>query len=260
MRAIWSGFISFGLVNIPVKLYSAVNASGLDFDMLHESDMSPIRYAKFCKAEEKEIPFEQIVKGYEYEKGHYVVMTDEDFLKANVGVSKAITILDFVKAEEIDQIFFEKPYYLEAQSGGEKPYVLLREALRRSEKVGIGKYVLRNREHLVSLQVEGNYLILEQLRFREEIREVTELTAPQNIEINNDEIEIALSLIDKLTQKFTPEVYRDTYSGELRRVIEEKIEGKIPAAKGQVPQPTPVPDLVAILKKSLEEERKKTKA
>jgi DNA end-binding protein Ku len=152
MRAIWSGALSFGLVNIPVKLYSATAGMGLDLTMLHKKDISPIRYARICRADGKEIPYEDIVKGYEYQKGDYVILTDEDFKKASVEKTKAIEIESFVKESEIDPIYFEKPYYLEPEKGAQKAYALLRESLKKSKKIGLAKFVLRNREHLAAIR------------------------------------------------------------------------------------------------------------
>lgn len=257
MRAIWSGSLSFGLVNIPVKLYSGEKREELSFNFLHKDDLSPIRYAKICKFEEKEVSQEEIVRGYEYSKGSYVVITDEDFEKANIRLTKTITVLDFVNKKEIDSIYFEKPYYLEPDDGSQKPYSLLREALKRSQKVGIGRYVLRNKEHLVLLKSEDKGLVLEQLRFPEEIREINELNLPVEEKVDEKEMQIALNLIGQLTKKFNPDEYSDTYKRELKRIIKEKVEGKIPTIKGEVPTPTPVPDLMEMLKKSLNEEKKK---
>lgn len=256
MRAIWSGSLSFGLVNIPVKQYSAVTEKAIDFDMLHRKDFSPIRFARFCKAEEKEIPFEDIVKGYQYEKGRYVVLTDDDFKGANVRLTKTITILDFVNEKEIDPIYFEKPYYLEPDKGAEKPYILLREAMSQSGMVAVGKYVLRNREHLVAIRPNGKIITSEHLRYEEEIRKKEEFGSP-TADIDEQEIKIALSLIGQLTRPFRPENYKDTYTNELKRIIKAKVEGRVPAAKGETPKPTLVPDLMATLRKSLDEEKRK---
>jgi len=256
-RTIWTGYISFGLVNIPIKLFSATSERNINFDLLHEEDLSPIRYAKMCKAEGKEVPYDQIVRGFEYEKDRYVVMSAEEIEKANIGVTKAITITDFVQKEEIDPAYYEKPYYLEADKGGEKPYLLLHQALARSGKVGIGRYVLRNREHLIMLVPDADILVLNQLRFPEEIKDKSIVKMISGISIAEGEIEMALTLINELTGHFQPEKYHDTYNQELRRVIDEKISGKVPAVKGTAPQATQVPDLMKILKESLERERKK---
>ncbi|MBX4187042.1 MAG: Ku protein [Candidatus Doudnabacteria bacterium] len=257
MRAIWSGALSFGLVNIPIKLYSATSGKTLSFDMLHKKDLSPIRYARVCRVDGKEIPYEDIVKGYEYQKGDYVVLTDEDFKKANVKKTKAIEIQDFVKENEIDPIYFEKPYYLEPEKGAAKAYVLLREALKKSKKIGIAKFVLRNREHLAVIKPFGNVLLLNQMRYQDEIRRPDDLNLPETKEAGKREIEIALALIDQLTSHFKPEEYHDTYTEELERVIKAKAKGKPIKAKGKEPQPTEVTDLMAMLRASLEKEKAK---
>lgn len=257
MRAIWSGSISFGLVNIPIKLYGATKDEGISFDLIHNPDLSKIRYARICRSEEREVPYDEISKGYEYEPNRYVILNDEDFERANVRKAKTIAILNFVKAEEIDPVYFEKPYYLEPDRDSDQAYSLLLEALRHSGKVGVGKYVLRNREKLVILRPYEDIIILEQLRFRSEIK--AERPHVKKVLISNEEKNIALALINQLSKKFDPDNYWDTYSNELRRVIGEKIAGRVPAIKGEIPKPTPVPDLMAILKKSLEQEKSKTK-
>jgi DNA end-binding protein Ku len=257
MRAIWSGSLSFGLVNIPVKLYSATGENKLELDMLHKKDLSPIRYARICRADGKEIAYEDIVKGYEYRPGDYVVLTDEDFKKANVEKTKAIEIQEFSKESEIDTIYFEKPYYLEPEKGAEKAYALLRESLKKSKKVGIAKFVLRNRERLAAIKPSGNVLVLEQMRFNQEIRDPKELNLPDSKKAGNKEIDIALALIEQLTEAFDPTVFKDTYTDELKKVIEAKAKGKPIKAKGKEPTPTEVSDLMAVLKKSLEKEKAK---
>lgn len=255
MRAIWTGALSFGLVNIPIRLYSATEDHGLDFDMLHKEDLSPIRYARVCRADGKEVPYEDIVKGYEYEKGDYVVLDQEDFKKANVKKTKTIEIVDFVKEDEIDPIYFEKPYYLEPDKGAAKPYALLREAIKKSKKVALAKFVLRNREHIAVIKVSGNVLVLDQLRFDSEIRPPDSLNLPKSEKANTREIDMALSLIDQLSAHFKPEQYKDTYAQDLKAIIEEKAEGKKPKTKGKAPQPTEVRDLMAALRASLEKQK-----
>jgi DNA end-binding protein Ku len=255
MRAIWSGSLSFGLVNIPVKLYSATGENRLNLDMLHKKDLSPIRYARICRADGKEVPWEDIVKGYEYRTGDYVVLTDEDFKKANVEKTKAIEIEQFTKESEIDTIYFEKPYYLEPEKGAEKAYALLRESLKKSKKIGIAKFVLRNRERLAAIKPSGNVLVLEQMRFREEIRDPKELNLPDNKKASNKEIDMALALIQQLTEVFAPNKFKDTYIDELKQVIAAKAKGKPVKAKGRELKPTEVSDIMAMLKKSLEKEK-----
>lgn len=258
MRAIWSGSLSFGLINIPVKLYSAAESeTRLDFNLLHKSDMSPIRYAKVCKLEGEEVPNEEIVKGYEYVEGQYVILTDEDLKKADTALNKTIEILDFTEGGQIDDIYYEKPYYLEPDKGAAKAYALLREALKRTGKVGIARFVLRNREHLAAIKPSGDVLVLDQLRYQSDIREAGGLKLPSSEQVEGRELDLALALVDKLSEPFRPDQYKDVYTEELRRLIEEKAQGRVPAAVGKAPEPTPVVDLMAMLKKSLEQEKEK---
>ncbi|MGE5297894.1 MAG: Ku protein [Acidobacteriaceae bacterium] len=260
MRAIWTGALGFGLVNIPIRLYSATSGTGLDFDMLHKKDLSPIRYARVCRSDGHEIPYDEIVKGYEYRKGDYVVLTDEDFKKANARKTQTVDIVDFSDEDKIDSIYYEKPYYLEPDKGAERAYMLLREALKRSKKVGIAKYVLRNKEHLGVIKPMKNAIVLNQLRFKDEIRPPEGLNLPEIKEAKGKEIDMALALIDQLTEPFDPEVYKDTYKQELTKVIEAKVKGKPVEQKDSEPEPTEVRDLMAALKQSLEKERARARS
>lgn len=256
MRSIWSGLISFGLINIPVKLYSAIESKEkINFHFLHKKDLSPIRYAKVCEADGKEISYKDVVRGYEYEKEHYVVVEEEDFNKANIRETNTIDILSFTNEDEIDSILFEKPYYLEPDKGAEKPYALLTEALKKSHKVGVAKFVIRKREHLGLIKPSENLLILEQMRFQEELRVAEELKIPDPKLAKKQEIDLALQLIKQLTSKFKPEQYKDTYTEELKKVIESKIKGKPKVSKGKKPQPIKTRDLMQILKASLKKEQ-----
>lgn len=255
MRAIWSGSISFGLVNIPVKLYSGSESHSLDLDMLRKSDLCPVKYQRICEKDGEEIPYDEIVKGYEYSDGDYIVLTDEDFEAANVEQTNTLEILDFVKEEEIDSRYFEKPYYLEPAKGGTKPYALLREALKKSGKVGIASYVLRNKGHVGLVKPEGNLIILNQLRYADEIRKPEDLNLPEE-KVKEKEIELALTLIDQLTTHYKPEKYKDTYVEDLKRIIEEKAKGKKPKPKGKEPKPTKVVDMMSLLKKSIQQKKK----
>ena len=225
--------------------------------MLHKKDLSPIRYARICRADGKEIPYEDIVKGYEYRKGDFVVLTDDDFKKANVEKTKAIEIQEFTKESEIDPIYFEKPYYLEPEKGAEKAYALLRESLKKSKKVGIAKFVLRNRERLAAIKPSGDVLVLEQMRFEEEVRKPEDLDLPDAKKAGTKEVTMALALIEQLTEHFKPNQYKDTYTDELKKVIDAKAKGKPIKANGKERKPTEVSDLMAVLKKSLEKEKVK---
>ena len=257
MRAIWSGSISFGLVNIPVKLYSASEDASLSFDFVHKVDFSPIRYAKVCKEEGKELSYDEVTRAFELENGDYVPVSEEDFQKANKRKTKSIEIINFSLEAEIDPVFFEKPYFLEPDKGSDKPYALLLEALKRSKRVGVAKYVLRNREHLAIVRPKEGILVLNQLRFAQDLRQPDELRKPDKVEMSQQEISLALALIDQLTKRFDPQDYRDTYTAELKEIIEEKSKGITPISRGKEPVPTEVKDLMAILKASLKEEKEK---
>jgi DNA end-binding protein Ku len=257
MRAIWSGAISFGLVNIPVKLYSAAGDSNLDFDMLAKQDLSKIKYARVAVSDGREVAFNDIVKGYQIEKGKYVVLEDKDFEKANAKKTKSIEILNFVQEEEIDPIYFDKPYYLEPDKTASKPYALLREALKKSKKVGIATFVLRNREHIAVIKTSGDVILLNQMRYHSDIRDAQGLNLPGADAASTKEVEMAMKLIDQLTEKFKPAQYKDTYIDELKKLIEAKAEGKTFESKGEAPEPTKVKDLMDILKASLDSTKAK---
>ncbi len=253
----WTGSLSFGLINIPVRLFSATQDHGISFDMLHKKDLSPIRYARICKADGKEVPYDDIVKGYEYQKGDYVVLVDEDFKRANIKKTKAIEMVAFTDEGEIDPIYYEKPYYLEPDKGADKAYVLLREALLKSKKVGLAKFVLHNREHIGVIKPYDHLLVLNQLRYENEIREYSDLHLPKKEEASSREISMAIKLIDQLTAHFKPEEFHDTYIEELKTIIEEKAKGKKPKAKGKEPKITKVKDIMSMLKQSLEKSNHK---
>lgn len=258
MRAMWTGALSFGLINIPVRLFSATQDHSLSFNLLHKKDLSPIRYARICKADGKEIPYEDIVKGYEYQKGDYVILVDEDFKRANVKKTKTIDMVEFTDEKEIDPIFYEKPYYLEPDKGADKAYVLLREALQKSKKVGVAKFVLHNREHLGIIKPYNQLIVLNQLRYESEIREFKELHLPSKEEVSSKEIAMAIKLIDQLTAHFNPEDFQDTYTDELKAIIDEKAKGKKPKkGKEKEPKITNVQDIMSMLKQSLEKSHHK---
>lgn len=257
MRAIWSGAISFGLVNIPVKLNSAVEANeGLDFDMLSKKDLAPIHYARIDSKTGEEVPWKDIVKGYQYAKGKYVVVTEEDFAKASPEKSQSIDITQFVKEEEIDPIYYEKPYYVVPGKGAEKSYQLLIRALEKTGTVGLAEFMMRNRVHVCALKAYNGVLLLNQMRFNEEIREIPEVEKGKE-KISSKEVELAVKLVDQLTDKFDPEAFKDTYADELKKVIKAKAAGKqIHIAEPKKTTAT-VKDLMEVLKQSLSNGSKK---
>ena len=254
MRAIWKGSISFSLINIPIALYPATRREELKFRLLRASDMSPVNYKRVAEADGKEVPWDQIVKGYEYEKGRFIVLKDEDFKRADIEATQSVEILDFVDLDGIDPIFFDKPYYLEPEKRGEKTYGLLREALKQSGKVGIAKVVIKTRQHLAAVKPEKNLLVLELMHFTEEIIDTSELKIPANPHIAAKELEMAKDLIGKMSSKWDAEKYQDDYRHALLEVINKKVEsgGKELPARGKAKKPTNVVDLVSVLQESLQ--------
>ncbi len=212
---------------------------------------------EFAKQSGKEIPYEDIVKGYEYQKGDYVVLVDEDFKRANIKKTKTIDMVEFTNESEIDPIYYEKPYYLEPDKGADKAYVLLREALLKSKKVGVATFVLHNREHLGIIKPYHHLLVLNQLRYESEIREYKDLHLPSKEEASTREISMAIKLIDQLTAHFKPEEFHDTYTEELKSIIDEKAKGRKPKVKGKEPKITNVKDIMSMLKQSLEKSNQK---
>lgn len=256
MRAIWKGSISFGLVNIPIALYPATRKEELKFRMLRGKDLSPINYKRVAEKDGKEVPWDEIVKGYEYEKGKYVVLKDEDFQRVDLEATQTVDIQDFVEQEEIDPMYFYKPYYLEPQKGGDKAYVLLRDALKKSKKVGIAKVVIKTRQYLAGVKAEDDVLVLELMHFAEELADADKLKVPKKISPGKRELDMAQTLIDNMSAKWDPEKYKDDYREALMDVIEEKVEsgGKEIEEKPKAKKtPSKVIDLVAVLQQSLKE-------
>jgi DNA end-binding protein Ku len=255
-RAIWKGSISFGLVNIPIALYPATRREELKFRLLRKSDLSPVNYKRVAEKDGKEVPWDEIVKGYEYEKGKYVVLKDEDFERVDLEATQTVDIQDFVDVDEIDPMFFYKPYYLEPQKGGDKAYALLRDALKESKKVGIAKVVIKTRQYLAGVKPEDGALVLELMHFADEIADAGELHVPKKVEMGRREMNMATALIDSMSSKWKPEKYRDDYREALMEVIEEKVEAggkEIEEKPKKAPKPTKVIDLVSVLQKSLEQ-------
>jgi DNA end-binding protein Ku len=257
MRPIWSGAITFGLIYIPVKLYSASEEQELDFDLLRKDDLCPIRYARVCARTGEEVPWEDIVKGYQIRKGEYVVVTDEDFKRASPKKTKTIEITSFADASEIDARLIEKPYYLEPAAEAAPAYALLHEAMRTKGKVGIASYVLRNREHIATIQPNDSILVLNQLRFASELRDPTDLELPATDVVKPRELEMATKLIDQLTEPFDATKYTDAYTEQLLEFIKEKAAGHAPeTAPEEEPVPADVTDLFAKLRESLAQSQK----
>jgi DNA end-binding protein Ku len=249
-RALWSGSISFGLVNVPIRLYSAVSEHKLHFHLVHEKDTSPIGYEKVCKKEGKRVPDDEIVKAFEYRKGEYVFMEDADFEAARVEGYRSIDITDFVPYDDIDPIFFAKTYYLGPDKGAEHVYALLVKAMEESGLAGIAKFVMRDKQHIGALRVRDGVITLEQLYFADEIRDAGELK-PSGQRVSSKELQMASQLIETYSGAWEPEKYKDTYRDELCAIIKAKRSGKQvhAAAEPEEEQPT---DLLEALRQSIE--------
>jgi len=259
MRPLWTGALTFGLVNIPVRLHSAVQAKErVSFRLLHKTDLSPIKYERVCQKEGEPVDWKEIVKGYEYSKGKFVVLDDDDFKAAAIESSKTIEILDFVASDEIDSRYFETPYYVVPAKGGEKAYALLREAIKRTGMVGIGKITMRsNSLHLSAVKAVGDAIVLEIMRFQDELVDLGDFSFPSEDGVRPQELQMAEQLVGNLSQPFDPSKYTDDYRDNLMKIIHAKMKGK----KLEVPEPeeresTQVVDLMQRLKESLEMAKK----
>jgi DNA end-binding protein Ku len=252
MRAMWKGAIAFGLVNIPVELYSAVRDHRPRFRLLHANDESPVRYERVCQAEGKAVGWEDLVKGYEYEKGQFVVLTKDDFKTAALEKTKTVDILDFVDPDEVDERYFETPYYLRPGKGADRAYALIREAIRESKKIGIAKIILRDAQHLAAVEAIGDALVLTMMRFADELADLGDFSFPSSRGIRPAEMKMATQLVDSLSGAWEPEKYTDEYTDNLKRLIQAKLKGKKPRLKGrETPQKAEVVDLMERLRASL---------
>lgn len=257
MRPIWKGAVSFGLVNIPITLYPATRREELRFHFLRKRDLSPINNKRVAEADGKEVPWQDIVRGYEFEKGKFVVINDDDFSRVDVEATQTVDIQEFVDVEEINPMMFSKPYYMEPVKSGAKAYTLLREVLSGSGKVGIAKVVIKTREHLAAVKAQGDALVLELMHFADEIIPAEELHVPGRTKIGKKEEDMAKHLVESMTSKWDPKKYQDDYKEALLDVIEKKVAAggkKVPKAKktGST-KPTNVIDLVAVLQKSIQQ-------
>jgi DNA end-binding protein Ku len=255
-RAIWKGSISFGLVTIPVGLHTATRREELKFRMLRKGDLSPINYKRVAEVDGKEVPWDDIVKGYEYEKGKFVVLSEEDFKRVDLEAAESIDIMDFVSVDDINPIFFNKPYYLEPQRGGAGAYGLLRDVLAKTNKTGIAKVVIRNRQHLAAVKANGKMLVLEIMHFATDLVPADEFKVPEEKKLGKREEEMAMTLVEQMTEKWDPTRYTDEYKSALMKIIDRKIESggkELPTEKTSHRKATNVIDLVEVLRKSLEE-------
>ena len=253
MRAIWKGTISFGLVSIPISLFTATRREELKFRLLRGTDLSPVNYKRVAEADGKEVPWDKIVKGYEYEKGKFIVIKDEDFARVDVEATQTVDIINFVKLDEINPLLFSKPYYMQAEKGGDKAYVLLRDALADSGKVGIAKVVIKERQHRAAIKAQQSGLMLELMRFPDEVIDTTDFKAPQARSASKAEMDMASKLIESMSAKWQPDDYHDDYKEGLEKLIEQKVASggdDLPAPRKPKTATTAV-DLVSVLQQSI---------
>ena len=249
----WKGSIAFGLVNIPVELYSAVRDHRPKFRLLHAKDESPVQYERVCQREGKPVGWEELVKGFEYEKGHFVVLTKDDFKTAALEKTKTIDILDFVDPKDVDERYFETPYYLQPGKGSERAYALLRDAIDKSGKIGVAKIILRDAQHLAAVETIDDAIVLTMMRFADELADLGDFRFPKSEATRPGEMNMALQLIDSLAAKWEPEKYTDEYTDNLMRVIKAKLKGKKPRLQErETPHQAEVVDLMERLRASLE--------
>jgi DNA end-binding protein Ku len=252
-RSIWKGSIAFGLVNIPVEVFSAVRDHRPKFRLLHAKDESPVQYERICQEEGKPVAWDDLVKGYEYSKGQFVVLTKEDFKTAALEKTKTVDILDFVDPKEIDERYFETPYYLQPGKGADRAYALLRDALRETERIGIAKMILRDTQHLCAVEAIEDALVLTMMRFSDELADLGEFTFPRAEQVRPAEMKMAQQLIENLSGKWNPDKYTDEYTENLKRIIGAKMKGRKPQLKEEtVTRGAEVVDLMARLRASLE--------
>ena len=260
-RSLWKGAISFGLVHIPVEMYTAVSAKSLDLTMLDKRDFSPIGFKRYNKGNQKEVTWDDIIKGYEYTSGEYVVLTDEDLRRANPEATQTIDILAFVDADQVPLLYYEQPYYLAPGKGGDKVYALLRETLRKTGKIGIANVVIRVKQHLAALVCMGDTIVMNTLRYSDEIRETDELKIPSSKEkaaaISDKELKMAMALVEGMSEEWKPEQYHDTYREDVLALVEKKVKAKetktitMPGKDKAPASSSNVIDLVSLLQQSL---------
>ena len=253
-RPLWKGSISFGLVNIPIELHTAVRDHRPKFRMLHAKDKSPVKFERVCVRDGKPVAWEDLVKGFEYQKGHFVVMSKEDFQTAALEKTRTIDIVDFVKAEAIDDRFFETPYYLVPAKGGERAYALLRDAIRESGRIGISKFILRDSQHLAAVEVIENAIVLTVMRFADELVDVGQFDFPASDGERKAELDMAKALVNSLAAEWDPSKYTDQYRENLMRLIQSKVKGKEVTLEPMAePRQAEVVDLMERLRRSLEQ-------
>jgi DNA end-binding protein Ku len=255
MRTIWKGSISFGLVTIPIAVYPATSsAEKISFNMLRKGDLSPIKFKRVAEADGKEVPWDQIVKGYQYEKGKYVTFEDKDFEAVELESTNSIAIQDFVEVDQIDPVYFHTPYYLEPMKGGDSAYALLRDVMAETGKVGIAKVALRNREHLAAVKAQGELLVMELMHFAQEIAPADSIKVPAAKAVGAREKEMAKTLVNQMSSEWEPERYKDEYANAVMKLIDQKVKAggkEVAAHKSPGKAATNVIDLMKVLEDSL---------
>lgn len=267
MRAIWKGTISFGLVSIPVALYPALKQEALKFRLLRKSDLSPVNYKRVAESDGKEVPWAEVVKGYEYEKGKFVILRDEDFKRVDVEATQSVEIMNFVKVEEVNPLLFNKPYFMEVMKGGDSAYTLLHDALVAAKKIGIARVVIKTRQHLAAVKPRQGGLMLELMHFPDALMDVDEFKLPKARKVGKRELQMAQALITSMSSKWDSDEYDDEYQQALIELIDDKVKKRAPEkqATPRRKSATNVIDLVAVLQRSIDETkgapaRKATKA
>ena len=254
MQTVWKGSVSFGLINVPVKMSTATRRENIAFTTLHRECNTPLKQKRYCPKCDREVAYEEVAKGYEYEPGRFVIMSEEDLDAIQVKSSRYIDIVDFIRIDEVDPIFYDKTYYLAPEKGGEKPYLILRDAMKQTGRVAVAKVAIRQKEYLCLVRLVGEALALETMFFPEEVRATQDLgiqSVQETIQIRPEEMQMAVQLVENLTAPFTPEKYKDTYREELLKVIRARVEGREVVETEPVPERENVIDLMEKLRKSV---------
>lgn len=261
MHAIWKGTISFGLVSIPISLFPATRREELKFRLLRDSDLSPVNYKRVAEADGKEVPWESIVKGYEYEKGKYVVLRSDDFARVDVEATQTVEIMQFVQLSDVDPLLFYKPYYMEVRKGGDKAYGLLRQALADSGKIAIAKVVIKTRQHLAAIKPQQRGLMLELMHFPDELLDASDFKSPAATPPGKPEMAMATKLIESMSGAWHPDMFKDDYREKLEKVVQEKIRkgGKASPTPKKRQKPGNMIDLVSMLQQSIQDAQRKAK-
>ena len=261
MRAIWKGSVGFGLVTVPISLYPALHREDIRFRLLRGKDLSPVNYKRVAAVDGREVEWDDIVKGYEYEKGKFVILKEEDFARVDIEATQTVDIINFVDLDEVNPLLFNKPYYMQAEKTGRKAYVLLRDALRKSNRIAMARVVIKTRQHLAAVKPQGDGLMLELMHFPDELRDASEFESPADQKLAANEMKMALQLIDSMTEKWDPDDYTDEYRNSLQDLIDKKVASggkELPDKKPSTKRPSNVIDLAAVLQKSIEKTSAKT--